>query len=571
MFNARRLVAIVLGLSTAAFMMVTGLASARADELSDLRANQQLLQDRLDQLSQAPGNQPYGGIPLGAPPGNPVMSGSFPRSFLIPGTDTSLRIGGFVQGQVVYFIRGVVPNGELNGNGGNSQTCPDGNGANCSLPSVPLKQRGQLTGPGVVETAVAGNSRSTYWDESARLSQINFDARTPTPWGEARAYIEMDFAASSAGNDSVYSNLTGVSSGWIPRMRKAFATLGGLQVGQDNGALRDVSSEGEFVSSGDEGYAGRARVPDARYTWTAPGGFTFKVSAAEPVSEALTPNGSISEDTTPIPGAGQCAITTVVPTAATTTASVVSSATNVACLGASAEANPMQNILPDFITTQRWDQPWGHLQLGEAMREITLNDGKYLNQNIIGYGVYLSGDLRPFYTAQGSWAKDDIGWGVGAGDGIGSLISDCYAVTTNFGANSAVASSNFTANRLLYDSGVRTSATPCWGAHVDALHWWTDQLRTNLSFGATHEDVRGSLVLGTNCISTGGALGSANNNCGAAGAGLNKELDLANINLIWSPVSFVDLGIEYSWGHRVTLVNLRGDSYVLSGMLKVKF
>src|SRR5580700_50859 len=193
MFKARGLAAIVLGLSAAAFMMVSGLASARADELSDLRANQQLLQDRLDQLSQAPGNQPYGGIPLGAPPGTAVMSGSFPRSFLIPGTDTSLRIGGFVQGQVVYFIRGVTDNGVLNGQGGNSQTCPDSNGATCSLPSTPLKQRGQLTGPGVVEVAVPGNSRSTYWDETARLSQINFDARTPTPWGEARAYIEMDF------------------------------------------------------------------------------------------------------------------------------------------------------------------------------------------------------------------------------------------------------------------------------------------------------------------------------------------------------------------------------------------
>jgi hypothetical protein len=36
-------------------------------------------------------------------------------------------------------------------------------------------------------------------------------------------------------------------------------------------------------------------------------------------------------------------------------------------------------------------------------------------------------------------------------------------------------------------------------------------------------------------------------------------------------VSFVDLGLEYSWGHRVVLSNIRGDSYVVSGMLKVKF
>src|SRR5580658_5348984 len=142
MLKARGLAAIVLGLSTAAFMTVTGLASARADELSDLRVNQQLLQDRLDQLAQAvqapEGGPPYpGAMPVA--PGAPVTVGSFPRSFLIPGTNTSLRIGGMIDARAVYWIHGVSPNGELNANGGNSQTCPDGDGPFCSLPSIPLK------------------------------------------------------------------------------------------------------------------------------------------------------------------------------------------------------------------------------------------------------------------------------------------------------------------------------------------------------------------------------------------------------------------------------------------------
>src|SRR5580700_3732576 len=152
MFKARGLAAIVLGLSAAAFMMVTGLASARADELSDLRVNQQLLQDRLDQLAQQPGQSPF---PTNAPPGTPVISGSFPRSFLLPGTDTSLRIGGDAAGQVVYFVRGMPPNGALNGQGGNTQTCLDGEAATCTLAVMPLKAIGQLTGPGVVINASA--------------------------------------------------------------------------------------------------------------------------------------------------------------------------------------------------------------------------------------------------------------------------------------------------------------------------------------------------------------------------------------------------------------------------------
>src|SRR5271167_2796786 len=77
---------------TAAIALLTGLPAATADELADLRANQDLLQRRIDQLAQ--GQLPAaGGIPGGGPgsalgaqaiPGQQIIGGSFPRSFLIP-------------------------------------------------------------------------------------------------------------------------------------------------------------------------------------------------------------------------------------------------------------------------------------------------------------------------------------------------------------------------------------------------------------------------------------------------------------------------------------------------------
>ena len=112
-----------IGGMTAAVVLLTGLPAAKADELSDLRANQQLLQQRIDQLAQA---QAQGGppSPLGAPgmtggaaygtravPGQALAGGSFPRSFLIPGTDTSIRVGGFVDETLDYWIQ----NGPTNG------------------------------------------------------------------------------------------------------------------------------------------------------------------------------------------------------------------------------------------------------------------------------------------------------------------------------------------------------------------------------------------------------------------------------------------------------------------------
>ena len=106
-----------LGGLTAAIALLAGLPAAKADELADLRANQELLQQRLDQLAQAP-----------PPPGAALGVGSFPRSFLIPGTDTSLRVGGFGIGRVTWYLRGVQPSADLFGQGNANGDRTEGSG-----------------------------------------------------------------------------------------------------------------------------------------------------------------------------------------------------------------------------------------------------------------------------------------------------------------------------------------------------------------------------------------------------------------------------------------------------------
>ena len=92
-----------LGGMTAAVALLSGQPAAKADELSDLRANQQLLQQRLDQLAQIPSST---GVYPGGPPaptaGAGIVGGSFPRSFLVPGTDTSIRVGGEIRHSGVH-------------------------------------------------------------------------------------------------------------------------------------------------------------------------------------------------------------------------------------------------------------------------------------------------------------------------------------------------------------------------------------------------------------------------------------------------------------------------------------
>src|SRR5271166_1600738 len=133
--------AVAIGGLTAVIALLMGPPAARADELADLRANQELLQRRIDQLAQQP--PPY--VPGFGPEtrrdvkGTPVVAGSFPRSFLIPGTDTSMRIGGYANGEVVWWLKGAATGGQLNGQGGNpNQTFFDGPGGTGNLGSIPL-------------------------------------------------------------------------------------------------------------------------------------------------------------------------------------------------------------------------------------------------------------------------------------------------------------------------------------------------------------------------------------------------------------------------------------------------
>ena len=236
------------GGSVAAVLLLTGSAASRADELADLRANQELLQKRIDQLSQAPppgAPAPGQSVPgfgqqaPGAGAGAPIVTGSFPRSFLIPGTDTSLRIGGYANGRFMYIIHGENAAGQLNSQGGQpNQTFEDGMGGTGNLANIPL--RGTIA-----------HSRSSTFMISGRESRLLFDARTPTAWGEAKAYIELDFSFNNT--NVVYSNNEASTDSALTRFRKGYAVLGGLEAGQDTGVLHDpelVDFGGMATSSG---------------------------------------------------------------------------------------------------------------------------------------------------------------------------------------------------------------------------------------------------------------------------------------------------------------------------------
>src|SRR6266566_3529357 len=352
---------------------------AQADELADLRANQELLQRRVDQLAQA-------GPATGPGPGGPVLSGSFPRSFVVPGSEVSLRIGGQGVGSVVWYMKGSAVGGG-----------PDGQGGTGNLPGIPLNTH---TFSNTAAPTGFAHSRSSEWDFSGKQTRFFLDARTPSPYGEVKGYIEMDFSASNT--NTILNNNAGVTNGYIPRLRQGYAALGGLLMGQTQGTFTDNDADPELLDFGGvTGSQGRSRLPQLRYTYPLPYyGMSVAVAMENPDADFAGPFGGFQTDTNGIPTASNCAALTqaafFVNGAATT-----ASATNITklCSGSAAFFNAGQNLAPDFVIRGRIEQPWGHLQVGAVVRDITLNDGEFLHRSWIGYGGSVSGNFFTWGTA----------------------------------------------------------------------------------------------------------------------------------------------------------------------------
>ncbi|HYM74068.1 MAG TPA: DcaP family trimeric outer membrane transporter, partial [Stellaceae bacterium] len=263
----------LLGGSTAALAMLTGLAGARAD---DLKVNQQLLSERLDQLAAVglqPGSGAYLGVDQNKAAGAPALAGSFPRSILIPGTETSIRIGGQITEVIDYFL-----------SGGNPNSSPQSTtiGINGQVQAIPLHN-----------SVGAARGNGIFW-QSPRESKLNIETRTPTAFGEARTVLEFDWAGSTTFSPGG-ADPTSVSDNLTPRVRYAYGTLGGLLAGQATSNFSDPDANSETLDFGsDVGAPGVVRVPQVRYTMPAWWGGSFSVSAETPETDVATPAGNFA-------------------------------------------------------------------------------------------------------------------------------------------------------------------------------------------------------------------------------------------------------------------------------------
>jgi len=559
MTNGRNLaIAAVLACVLAALMAI-GPTAARADDLADLRANNQLLQQRLDQLAQVDQLSQVGLQRPQEAPGTPTLAGSFPRSFLIPGTDTSIRVGGEINLTGVYWFSG----------GNNAET-----GGGIQILGVP----GASTAP--LNTHVAGafnltKARSnSVFDYSIYASRLRVETRTPTAYGEAQSVLEFDFLGCSLGGFDCNNTVAG-NDGLGARLRLAYGTLGPFAAGQMySAAVQDLAAYPETIDTGCcAGEFGTGRLPAVSYTVPMPAygalpPSSFIFALVDPEDSTVTPNGgTLTNNTNLVTAAGT--------TAATNNNGVVLNAGSNQPLS----VNPTKTSWPDIQMGWRFEQQWGHLQFESVVHQAALVDGAFLNREYIGYGGGFSGDVKPQWFG---WLKDDIGFSAFAGDGIGRYAGgggsgNYYPyLATNYGAPIGplgVSSGNSCgyghAGVVSLTAGagcagnIRAALIPAWGGEIWYQHWWTPTIRSTIEYGITAEQVPTNII------------GNQASNGGVAATGgisaVNKAIIDAHLNLLWSPVPFIDTGVEYLWTQRQTVFNAKGDQNILMGMFKVKF
>lgn len=245
---------LILALASAG-ILATLPGMARAGELDDLKATLQKLQSRIEQLETERAAKPAAAPAAAAlNPADVVTRGSMPGSFKVPGSDTSIKFGGYVQLDAAYDIKGnqgrAVSAGEI---------ALDG--------SADARRKGTTT-------------------FSARTSRLNMQTATPSELGEIKTKIEFDFFTSEG--SETYTNSA------RPRLRHAYGTVGNWLAGQTWSNFMDLDAMPETLEF--NGPTGQVfiRQPQVRYTTALGSNGTVSVAVENPQSDARDNGGSVT-------------------------------------------------------------------------------------------------------------------------------------------------------------------------------------------------------------------------------------------------------------------------------------
>lgn len=365
-------------------------------------------------------------MPAASAPGG----GSFPGSFLVPGTNTSFAVHGIIWMDTYHWIG------------------PEGAGYTT------------LQGPGASGSSLAAHAANGGFDMVLSPTRPNIETRTPTGYGEMKTYIEFDFnapgaSASGPGSGPLIGGADPQQAAGnqnLVRLRQSYGTLGPWLIGQTKELFDDVQAYPDIADAGlDAGMrvSQEVHVPQIRYTFLAGNGLTVATDIEMP--------GPAYDNWT------------YAPNGATALASVGGGATP----GINTTTNGGYVNVPNVLAAAQWDQPWGHVRFAAmgGMEQDRANaagavstfgsnpNAPGINHQTQQYAFHLSGHLN-------TWGKDALRGGIELFKGGGEYFS-------------GLAQGN-----AVYNTTTGQVAIPqTYGIYASYEHFFTDQWRSNASFG----------------------------------------------------------------------------------------
>jgi hypothetical protein len=146
----------------------------------------------------------------------------------------------------------------------------------------------------------------------------------------------------------------------------------------------------------------------------------------------------------------------------------------------------------------------GHLRLNSLLRSLEINLPAGGDNSELGWGLALSGSLQVL-------KKDRLAFSSVYGEGLGRYLLGLQA---NSGAS-------------INAAGDDVSLNENWGVAVHYQHYWTDDLRSTVMGGYAEADRSRSDP-----------------------ADSFESSDYASANLMWSPLPYLTLGLEYAYARR---------------------
>jgi hypothetical protein len=172
---------------------------------------------------------------------------------------------------------------------------------------------------------------------------------------------------------------------------------------------------------------------------------------------------------------------------------------------------------PDVVTRISKQRDWGHLQAGLILRQIVGEpEGEVDTEDrTFGWALTTSGNLDVKRWDE----RDSFKFQLNFGDGLGRYVTDLRSA----GGKDAV-----------FDPENRLKAYPVFAGYVAFQHWWR---RNPLNL---FRNIRSTWVLGY--------VGLDNFDFEPDEA-YSKTLR-SSMNVIWSPISQIDIGVEFLWGRK---------------------